>query len=48
MSPQATAWPETEAQREFLSGNAGASLRATYFSDPIKGAEPFAFLHRPV
>lgn len=37
-------------QREFLMGNAGASLRATYFNDPLRdtGGEPFAFLHRPV
>jgi hypothetical protein len=37
-------------QREFLVGNAGASLRATYFTDPIRdrSGEPFAFLHRPV
>jgi hypothetical protein len=35
-------------QREFLQGSVGASLRATYFSDPLreKNAEPFAFLHR--
>jgi hypothetical protein len=37
-------------QREFLQGSAGASLRATYFSDPLRAAqaEPFAFLHRPI
>lgn len=37
-------------QREFLQGSAGASLRATYFTDPLRqsGAEPFAFLHRPI
>ena len=37
-------------QREFLMGNAGSSLRATYFTDPLTdtGGEPFAFLHRPV
>jgi len=37
-------------QREFLQGNVGASLRATYFTDPLRhsGAEPFAFLHRPI
>ena len=37
-------------QREFLLGNVGASLRATYFTDPLRhsGEEPFAFLHRPI
>jgi len=35
-------------QREFLQGSVGSSLRATYFSDPLReqNAEPFAFLHR--
>jgi hypothetical protein len=39
-----------QRQREFLMGNAGTSLRATYFTDPLTdtGGEPFAFLHRPV
>ncbi|MGQ0537987.1 MAG: hypothetical protein ACT4R6_03495 [Gemmatimonadaceae bacterium] len=39
-----------QRQREFLQGNAGASLRATYFRDPLRerDAEPFAFLHRPI
>jgi len=37
-------------QREFLQGSVGASLRATYFGDPLRDrdAEPFAFLHRGV
>ena len=37
-------------QRAFLQSSAGASLRATYFKDPLREAhaEPFAFLHRPV
>jgi hypothetical protein len=36
-------------QREFMQGNAGSSLRATYFQDPVRdNREPFAFLHRPV
>ncbi len=37
-------------QRDFLRGSAGSSLRATYFSDPLRerGGEPFAFLHRPI
>ena len=39
-----------QRQRDFLRGNAGSSLRATYFNDPLRdtGGEPFAFLHRPV
>ena len=37
-----------QRQREFLQGSVGASLRATYFDDPLRdpNAEPFAFLHR--
>ena len=37
-------------QREFLQGNIGSSLRATYFTDPLRdrNGEPFAFLHRPI
>jgi hypothetical protein len=37
-------------QRAFLQGNVVASLRATYFQDPLRdrNAEPFAFLHRPI
>ena len=36
-------------QRDFMIGHAGASLRATYFSDPLRdtSCEPFEFLHRP-
>ena len=39
-----------DRQREFLQGSVGASLRATYFSDPMRepNAEPFAFLHRAI
>jgi hypothetical protein len=39
-----------QRQRAFLRGDVGASLRATYFTDPLRGqnAEPFAFLHRPI
>ncbi len=39
-----------ERQRAFLQGSVGASLRATYFSDPLRdqNAEPFAFLHRAI
>lgn len=39
-----------DRQRTFLQGSVGASLHATYFTDPLRepGGEPFAFLHRPI